>query len=428
MRVMGDTRRLLAGHGVKFANSFATTPLCCPSRATFLTGRYAHNHGITANEPPHGGYSAFQHQVRPASMLQVRMRGAGYRTAYVGEYLPYYGYPNMTEVPPGWDQWIALTGGGKQMYDYTLNMNGQLRRYGSAPRDYMTDVLAGHAVQLVHQAAPHHRPFFLTLATAAVHEEDPKLFGPTAHRNPRPAPRHLNRFEGRPLPHPPSFNEPNVKDKPARMREARLGHHEISALRRLYRSRLESLLSVDDAVKRLVGALKATHELQNTVIIYTSDNGYMLGEHRQTRKELAYEESAGVPLLVRGPGFPVGVRRNQVVGNIDLAPTVLDIAGKNPHRHTDGVSLRPLAQNPEAKTNRAVVIERDRQEGHPFQAVRTQRWILIHQRGGALELYDLAHDPYELRNVARERRYAERRRVLMKRVRALRRCAGKSCR
>jgi N-acetylglucosamine-6-sulfatase len=428
MRVMGDTRRLLARRGVTFTNALATTPLCCPSRATFLTGRYAHNHGVVSN-PPEGGYRTFRRLVEPRATLPVRMRRAGYRTAYVGEYVNGYGFAHPGEVPAGWSEWAALTAATeKRLYGYILNVNGQLRRYGSGPSDYQSDVLAERAEEFVRKAAPLRRPFFLTLATAAPHEEYDGLFGPKPHRNPRPAPRDLNRFEGRALPHPPSFNERDVTDKPIRMREPRLRDGVIAALRRQYRSRLESLLAVDDAVEQLVRTLKSAHELHRTVIIYTSDNGYMLGEHRQRGKELAYKESAGVPLLVRGPGFPAGVQRNQVVGNIDLAPTVLDVARRNEDRHTDGISLRVPARSPRARAGRALLIERAHAEGQPFQAVRTKRWMFVHYRHGALELYDLARDPYELRNRARDRRYADERRQLLKRVDALRACLGESCR
>lgn len=429
LRVMGDTRRLLAKRGVRFANAFATYPLCCPSRATFLTGRYAHNHGIMSNDAPRGGYPAFRRKVPPRRTLPVRMSRAGYRTAYVGEYLNDYGHANPRGIPPGWNEWAALTAGtDKRMYDYTLNVNGHLRHYGSAPGDYQTDVLARHAAGFVRSAAPNRQPFFLTLATLAPHEEFDELFGESPHRNPRPAPRHRDRFEGRGLPRPPSFNERDVTDKPGFLRRPRLSRAEIRALRRQYRSRLESLLAVDDAVERLVRALRRTHELRRTVIVFTSDNGYLLGQHRLDGKELAYEESVGVPLLVRGPGFPAGIRRYQPAGNIDLAPTVLDVARRNPHRHTDGVSLRALARNGTAEAGRALVLERDRPAGHPYQGVWTRRWVLVRHDRGAVELYDLARDPFELRNRAADPRYADQRRELMRRLRELRDCAGTSCR
>jgi N-acetylglucosamine-6-sulfatase len=430
LRVMGDTRRLLARRGVTFANAFATYPVCCPSRATFLTGRYAHNHGVMSNDTPRGGYPAFRRKVAPRRTLPVRMRRAGYRTAYVGEFLNDYGHANPRQVPPGWSEWAALTAGtDKRMYGYTLNVNGQLRRYGSAPRDYQTDVLARRAEQFVRRAAASRQPFFLTLATLAPHAEFDELFGPRPHRNPRPAPRHLDRFDARGLPRPPSFNERDVTDKPGFMRRPRLSRTEIGALRRQHRSRLESLLAVDDAVERLVRTLRRTHELRRTLIVFTSDNGYLLGQHRLHGKELAFEESAGVPLLVRGPGLPAGRRSYQLAGNIDLAPTVLDAAQKNPHRYTDGVSLRVLARNPEASNGRALVLERDRPQGRPYQGVRTRRWVIVrHGGGGALELYDLARDPFELRNRARDPRYADERRQLMRRLRALGDCVGPSCR
>jgi N-acetylglucosamine-6-sulfatase len=212
------------------------------------------------------------------------------------------------------------------------------------------------------------------------------------------------------------------------MRRPRLSRAEIRALRRQRRSRLESLLAVDDAVERLVRELRRTHELTRTVIVYTSDNGHLLDQHRLVGKERAYRESVGVPLLVRGPGFPAGIRRYEPAGNIDLAPTVLDVARTNPRRHTDGVSLRVLARNSRAEADRALVVERDRPAGHPYQGVRTRRWVLVLHDRGAVELYDLARDPFELRNRAGDPRYADERRKLMSRLRELRDCVGTSCR
>ncbi len=429
LRVMHDTRRLLARHGVKFANAIATYPLCCPSRATFLTGVYAHNHGITSNDAPGGGYPAFRREVPPRLTLPVRMQRAGYRTAYVGEYLNDYGHANPRAIPPGWSQWATLTAGtDKRMYGYELNVDGELRRYGSAPSDYQTDVLGRHAARFIRAAAPGRRPFFLTLATLAPHAEFDELFGGTPHRNPRPAPRHLDDFQARELPRPPSFNESDVTDKPDFLRRPSLGRAEIRALERLYRSRLESLLAVDDAVERLIDELRRSHELRRTLVVFTSDNGYLLGEHRLDGKELAYEESAGVPLLVRGPGFPAGIVRDQPVGNIDLAPTVLDAAGQDPRRHTDGVSLRPLARDGDAGADRALVIERDRPAGQPYRALRTQRWVLVRHEEGGVELYDLETDPYELENRADDPSYLAEREDLTRRLQALQDCSGTGCR
>jgi N-acetylglucosamine-6-sulfatase len=428
LSVMHETRRLLKRTGTTFTNSFATFALCCPSRATLLTGQYAHNHGVLSNRPPHGGYPAFRRKVNPNHTLPVYLHRAGYRTGLVGKFLNYYGTTYPREIPKGWDYWQALTIGEAWMYGYTLNSNGHLVTYGSRPSDYQTDVLSRMADRFVRASARRRRPFFLLLATGAVHEEPASILPPHPHRNPRPAPRDLNRFDRRRLPHPPSFNERRIGDKPPFLRPARLDRTRRGDLTRLYRSRLESLLAVDDAVRRLVHNLRRTGELDNTVIIFTSDNGYLLGQHRQQGKGLPYEESVRVPLIIRGPGFPAGVRRAQLAANIDLAPTIVDLAHAQGRRRMDGTSLVPLARNPALGRERDILFERSRFEGKPFASVRTARWVFTKYAPRGRELYDLVDDPYELHNRGRSPAYAAVRKTLLPRLRALRDCKRRECR
>ncbi len=429
LSVMPEVRRRLSNRGVTFENSFVTYSLCCPSRTTLLTGQYAHNHRVLANDPPHGGYPAFRRKVPASRTLPVYLHRAGYRTAYVGKFLNFYGVAHPREVPKGWDQWRALKGGSEHdMYGYTLNSNGHLHTYGSRPSDYQTDVLSRQADRILRHSARHRRPFFLVLAPGAPHDEPDRLFGPSPHRNPRPAPRDLNRFNHRRLPRPPDFNEPKIGDKPPFLRPHRLHHNDIRGLTTLYRSRLESLLAVDDAVGKLIRTLRRTGELDHTVVIFTSDNGYLLGQHRQVGKELPYEESMRVPLIVRGPGFPSGARRRQLVANIDLAPTITALARAPGRRRMDGISLVPLARHPARGRRRDILFERSRFEGRPFAAVRTRRYVLVKWGGGGRELYDLKRDPYELRNRAGSRAYATARQALLPRLGALRDCRRKGCR
>jgi N-acetylglucosamine-6-sulfatase len=426
---MRGVNRALVRKGVTFRNNFATYPVCCPSRVTFLTGQYAHNHHVTANVPPHGGYPDFVHDVPPHRLLPVRLHRAHYRTGYVGTYLNDYGRSSPTEIPRGWDRWYGLTSDtAGRMYGYTLNVNGRLRHYGSDPSDYQTDVLARKAARFVSRSSNRMSPFFLTLAPFTPHEESPAIVRPGAYRNPRPAPRDIGHFAGRSLPRPPSFNEARMRDKPYFLRQHRLGRDEIRHLRTLYRSRLESLLSVDDAVTRLVHTLKRVDELHHTVIILTSDNGYLLGEHRLTGKERPYEESVGVPLVIRGPGFPKGVRRRQLTGNIDLAPTIRDLAGLGWRRGTDGVPLKPLARHPRKRRNRDILFERSKYEGRVYKAVRTRHYVFVHYQVGASELYDLRRDPYQLHNRIRDPDYRRIARQLARRLGEIGDCSGNACR
>jgi N-acetylglucosamine-6-sulfatase len=442
VRVMKTVQRALVARGVSFANSYATTPECCPSRVSFETGQYAHNHGILTRRPPDGGFPAFAAQ--PAlieNALPVALHGAGYRTAYIGKYMNGYGIRNYRGVrspgirryvPPGWDRWyvpIDHTDYTMFGYRYRLNENGHLRSYGLARSDYQTDVYARLAKAFVSESANRGQPFFLTVGTLAPHLEDPSLVGPGEHgRDPRPAPRDLGRFGRRFLPRPPSFNEPNVSDKPSFVRNTpRLFSTEISQLRNTYRSRLESLLAVDDLVRGLVHRLRGAGELDNTYIIFTSDNGFMLGQHRKQGKRVVYEESVRVPLIVRGPGLPAGQVRGRLAANIDLAPTILDAAGVSPRLKMDGISLLPPARDPASDRTRSLVLEYLAGR-NGYSAVRTpDGFLYAEHRNGEHELYDLNADPYELHNLAGKPAEVDLEADLAQRLATLRDCAGSAC-
>jgi arylsulfatase A-like enzyme len=308
-----------------------------------------------------------------------------------------------------------------RMYGYTLNENGRARTYGSSPRDYQTDVLAEKADSFVNRAAQSAKPFFLLLATGAPHSESGREPG---ERNPRPAPRHSDSFRTASLPRPPSFNEDDVSDKPAFVRgEPKIEGQALRTLVGRYRGRLGSLLAVDDAVARLVSRLRRTGELANTVIVFTSDNGFLLGEHRLTAKTVLYEESAGVPLVMRGPGIPGGVRRTQLAANVDLAPTILDLANAQPRRVMDGRSLLPLARSPSVATDREILFENQRST-----AIRTPRYMYAEHPAGESELYDLATDPFQLESRHDDPALASTRVVLEQRLHQLENCAGAACR
>jgi arylsulfatase A-like enzyme len=420
LQYMSKTRTLLTGAGSTFRNYFATFPFCCPSRATFLTGQYPHNHGVLGNAPPDGGYTKLDHN----NTLPLWLQGAGYFTSHIGKYLN--GYPpttNRLEIPPGWHDWQGLFT-GNQMYNYTINDNGVLVRKGDTAADYNTDVLANRAVSAIGQAA-RHQPFFLNIATNAPHWEPEPLPFP----NPRPAPRHLNVFSREPLPRPPSFNEADVSDKPAFIRNARLfTATDVSFITARFRSRIESLLAVDDLVERVVNKLAATGVLNNTVIIFTSDNGYILGEHRiREGKIRVYQESSRVPLLIRGPGFPAGATVKQFVANIDLAPTIVDLANAAPGLVADGRSLLPFVQNSSVATPRDLLIETK-----GYEALRNQSFLYVEHHTGERELYDMRpgtanYDPYQLNSRHASSAYAQIRSQLATKLNALRTCSGASC-
>ncbi len=418
LRVMQKTKTLIGNAGTTFKNFFVDFPLCCPSRATFLTGQYTHNHKVLSNNAPSGGYSKLNH----ANTLPVWLQNAGYYTIHIGKYLNEYGLNDPFEIPPGWDDWQTLVDAGDTLtyYDYTINDNGTLVTYGSAAADYQTDVLAGRAVTAINERAVRSEPFFLTISVLAPHiDETPGV------ARALPAPRHKGIYAQEPLPQNPSFNEADVSDKPAFIRKRPLlSTSAQNTVKARYRARLESLLAVDDLVERVVNALRSSNQLNDTVIFFTSDNGFFHGEHRiPNGKEKVYEEAIRVPLMVRGGGFPAGAVAKQYVSNIDLAPTIVKLAGASPTVVMDGRSLLPLAQNPTLGQNRSLLIQ-----GMPsYKAVRTQNYIYVEYKTSEKELYDLAKDPYQLVSRHNDPAYTQIKQDLQVKLSKLRTCSGLSC-
>jgi N-acetylglucosamine-6-sulfatase len=435
MRVMSNVTAMIGARGVTFRNSLVNLSVCCPSRATFLTGQYAHNHQVWSNKPPDGGFQRFQ-ALHGYNHLGVWLRRAGYYTAMIGKYLNRYA--NSPLVPPGWSEWHAAAPRAQYYYNYTLNNNGALVDYGRRSADYKTDVLTAKAVGFVNRRTPSAQPFFLWLTYNAPHVGGPDL-SPTPpfdcfrtsqwpaipQLTAKPAPRHAQAFDLEPLPRPPNFNEADVSDKPAQIRSLpRLNANQIEETQRKYRCRLKSILSVDEGVKKVVDALRATGELNNTLIIYTSDNGYFHGEHRIPEgKGRVYEESIRVPLAMRGPSIPQGVKVSDPVINADLAPTVVDAANANPGLVMDGRSLIPIAQQPGIARERELLIETT-----GFQAIRTQSYIYAEYSTGERELYDLTRDPFQLQSRHDDPFYDSVEALLADHLDELRNCAGPSCR
>ena len=423
LRVMGNVRTLLANQGVSFDNSFASFPLCCPSRATFLTGQYGHNHRVMGNAPPNGGYDRLDH----SNTLPVWLQRAGYATVHVGKYLNGYGRVRQTEVPAGWTEWYgSIDPSTYQFYNYTLNENGRLVRYGATPAEYQADVYTRKAVDIITRHAADPRPLFLSVAYLAPHSGGPReADDPANQATPVPAPRHRNVFATQPLPTPPSFNEADVSDKPTGIRTRRLiGPARINGIRENYQQRLESLMAVDEGVAQIVSSLQATGQLQRTYIVFTADNGFFHGEHRvPAGKTLVYEPSIRVPLIIRGPGIPRGGRRPQLVANIDLAPTIAAAARVRPGRAADGRSLLPIARDRLLFGGRDILLETP-----TYSAIRTPRWVYVEHANGEKELYDLLRDPHQLTSQHANAAYERARIDLASRLTRLRGCSGATCR
>ncbi len=430
--VMPNVRRLLQDQGVRFTNSCTSFPLCSPSRAALLSGQYGHNNGVLNNNATN--------RFHEDEALPVWLQRAGYETAHIGKYLNSYNRADPLRTPPGWTEWYgSVDPSTYKMWGYTLNENGALKTYGQAdvedPDLYQTDVFAGKAVDYIGRKAAGEKPFFLSFAPLAPHREIVANRELLAERNPRPAPRHRGTFEGAEVPRPPSFDEEDVTDKPAFVRrEPRLDEATIAQINRDYRSRLESLLSLDEAVGEIVGALEREGVLENTLIIYAGDNGWMHGQHRiPERKQVVYEESIRVPFIMRGPGIPRGERRKQLIVNADWAPTILDAAGAEAGVTVDGTSLLPFARTGRRKPREILLqtgarIDESAGTTDPYAGVRTEDMKYVEYTTGDFELYDLKFDPYELNSLHDDPDYAEVRQYLAGRLEELRDCSGDSCR
>ncbi len=439
---MPRVHELLSEQGAFFTNAYVPLSLCCPSRATILTGRYAHNLQILGNAPPAGGFPVFKELGHEETTVGVALQEAGYRTALIGKYLNAYPVGEaQTYVPPGWDEWGVPSGGRPYtQFNYTLNQNGELVQHAAAPADYLDDVLADQANTFVSEASADGVPFFL-------------LFTPYApHKPTTPAPRHAALFPRAKVPRTPSFNEENVKDKPAAVRALpKLSKGQISNLDNHYRMRLRSLQAVDEAVALLVDTLERAGQLDNTFIIFTSDNGFHIGQHRMlAAKHTAYEEDLRIPLIVRGPGVPAGSRVDAFIESVDLAPTLAQLAGATLPVPPDGRSFVPLLAHPQrtpANWRRLVLLEQFRFLETPedinsvlepsdtpeplehvtHRGLRTSKYKFVEYSTGEREYYDLVKDPYELQNLA-GKLGSDRLRQLTERVHALSTCRGSACR
>jgi N-acetylglucosamine-6-sulfatase len=420
----------LAGEGTRFDQAIASFPLCCPARATHLTGQYAHNHGVLHNNPPFGGFVALDH----ANTLPVWLQNAGYRTMHVGRYLN--GYEARHGIPTGWTDWHASPHSAAFNYaTWKVNENGVLRNYPSAdhPGEHQTDFTTRRAVELIDAAAPGDRPFLLSLWYVAPHRGGPRdPDDPPRPGTPSPAPRHRDAHAGASMPRNPNFNERNMYDKPQVVADRpRLSPELAAGVEENWRQELEALMGVDEGVAQIVEALRRTGELENTLIVFMSDNGFMHGEHRAlAEKVLPYEESIHIPLVMRGPGVPRGRVDRRLVGNLDVTATILDAADATPGRVLDGRSLLELLDDPGAEWGRDILIENGNgANGVPtYRGIRTYRFLYVeHRTTGEYELYDLAVDPYQLRSLDGHERYAKVQRDLASRLRELTACVGLDC-
>jgi N-acetylglucosamine-6-sulfatase len=462
LEYMPNIRREFVEGGTTFENAFVTNSACCPSRATILRGQYTHNHQVLHNAPPLGGAERFRLSGGDASTAATWLQEDGYRTAFFGKYLNAYG---GTYIPPGWDEWYAVSG---NFLSNSLNENGVVIDY-DLERYHIDDVLADKASDYVGRTAgadppffTTDRPFFMWVGTKAPHQPA------------TPAPRHRDALKDLELPRTSSFDEEDVSDKPAWIRDnPPLEREQVQYLEELNRERLRSMMAVDDMVGNLFDSLRETNELDDTYVFFMSDNGFHLGQHRLgAGKWTAYEEDIRVPLMVRGPGVPESRTLPHMVLNNDLAPTFADLAKAEAPDFVDGRSLKPLLDETptgerdwrqrflvEAVAERGSVprppfvdesrvvplvtgdpLPRDWRRtstgrakssetwGRPWlKALRTERHLFVEYKTGEHELYDLEGDLHQLENI-----YEEAPEDLLKRLNAqldsLRQCEAEACR
>ncbi|SQD99415.1 Sulfatase [Parafrankia sp. Ea1.12] len=460
---MPNTAALLRDNGLTFTESFAPTPICCPARGTLLTGKYGHNTGVLTNSGDQGGWATFEANGNEDKTFAKYLEDGGYRTALVGKYMNGI-EDDPNHVPPGWTEWYGSVDNAFYTgYNYALNENGTIVQYGGNddPANYSTDVVANKSVDFLERAAAEDEPFMLYAASTAPHLPLP------------PAPRHAdNPFADDAAPQTPNFQEEDLSDKPAWLRtSANVRSAQVNLTNdRDYQDRMGSLYAFDEMVAGIVDTLRETGELDNTYLVFTSDNGYNLGSHRLINKMAPYEESLRVPLVVAGPGVVKGTDDHMVALH-DIAPTFLELAGVPVPQDMDGMSIAPLLRGEEPQSWRTDLIGQYAGPGPlgvdgiaaeqvpgaeieapeftgdpiahyfdvpPWSGLRTERYTYVrwydtdrtevHER----ELYDLSTDPYQLTNLlatpAGHQQNAELVAELDTRLDELAVCSGASCR
>ncbi|XP_050576983.1 N-acetylglucosamine-6-sulfatase-like [Bombus affinis] len=330
MTPMQSTLELIGSKGATFSNCFVASPICCPNRASILTGTYQHNH-LVVNNSISGGCNSIEWQKlqEPNTFAAHLKKEMLYRTFYGGKYLNQYGEKivgGSSHVPEGWDWWVGLIGNSKY-YNYSLSINGTEKKFGSEPNDYLTDVISDLAIDFIKAHNPNSEPFLMVLAPPAPHA--PFI----------PAMRHIDKYKYVIAKRTPNFNTQTQMDKHWLVQRgpSPLPDNLLPKLDEIYRRRWETLLAVDELVENVYEALKMGNLLNNTYIIFTSDNGYHIGQFSMPiDKRQPYETDIKVPLLIRGPGITPS-KIVAPVSSVDLFATILGIAGIQ--RPSDGMSF-----------------------------------------------------------------------------------------
>ncbi|HTU16239.1 MAG TPA: sulfatase [Solirubrobacterales bacterium] len=477
-QIMPNTMSLIRNQGIEFANYMTPFPLCAPSRASLLSGQYAQNHGVIRIGGARGGWDGYRTNRINTENLPVWLQRSGYRTSHFGKFMNNYGGaddPPATVVPPGWDRWVtdATDNSTREFYGYQQNIDGQITPRLGFPYYDMTggkdplgcpelglDVCNYHTDSMSQQASDEIRasgdqPFYLQIDYHTPHGDSRPPIGP------EPAIRDYDTAIKTPTPKPPGYNEADVSDKPWFLRDqtARLTQNEITQLTLEYRKSIEALQSVDRGVKQIVDTLKETGKLNDTYIIYTSDNGFFLGQHRIHRgKLLPYEPAVRVPFIMRGPGIKPRSTSHEPVANQDIAPTILHLTGATARSKIDGRPMIQFWKNPKKISRRPILLSSYQQAtrfipgdypneppviiptknkgahtsakaaNHNYVGIRVGPYKYVNYEEGESELYVVSQDPAELQNRYGKVRYRKVQAYLDAELAKLRACKGASCR
>ncbi|MFC7495112.1 MULTISPECIES: sulfatase [unclassified Nocardioides] len=433
MRYLPHVRELMGTGGVEFADGLAPSPMCVPARASLLTGQYAHNHGAKTVRGPSGGYQAFHDQDQT---IAKALKDRGYATLFAGKYLNGYG-KNKTarDVPPGWTDWRATPDPSTyRFFDQRLNVNGTVQRQ----QGYTTDVMTDQAADMI-TGVRRGKPWFAWVNYVAPHvgspvlPDDPKkkYAGTSAARfkTTVPDPQDRGHYRDVPLPTTLSSFQDGAPDLPpwAPANVRTFDDLQQKVLAEVHQRRIEAARGLDRAFAKLVGLLERTNQLDRTLVIFTSDNGYAIGNHNLNGKLYHYEESVGIPIYMRGPGLPAGVTVPTAVTNPDIAATILAATRTEPPRPLDGVDILPWIDAPAQV--RVVPIEGYEVSGSRriYWGVRVGDWTYVRYRKGGAELYNRTSDQDEVYNLARVKEYAPVRKALASLAMRYRGCAGESC-
>ena len=419
MRFLPNVQNLIGEQGTTFLNMVVNDSDCCPSRATFLTGQESHNHGVLWNLPPTGGYSSFRNQ---ETTLPVALQSVGYQTIFVGKYLNRFGerVPEDRQTPPGWDDFHGLIWPTESSYYGSAFLdNGDVNK--TDKKSYYSQEITSRVIDSLKESKDKDRPFFAWVAFVAPHalggvtldeyenDENSILRLVNEQTYPIPEEKYRGSLDGIDLPVDDSFNELAVDDKAVVNQRKPLSAVQIAEIRNFYQAGAESLKSVDDSVREILDFLSSESLSENTYVLFTSDNGLFFGEHRfATGKYLPFRPSRSVPLLIAGPGIPKGRTSKSMVSNVDLAPTIADLAEAQLLRKPDGVSLVPeLKSGNSMFMNRSIYVEGHAPEDRmilPFDGVVTSDYLYYEFSNGESEFYDLDptsdnFDFYELNNL-----------------------------